>query len=357
MQALMFERYGRAEEVLELRDLPEPNPGPGQVKVRMLYSPLNPSDLTNTIEGAYRDAVGKTIWNYGKPASEYAVDPEGQRLLPKLPLVPGLEGVGEVVEAGAGLYPRFLMGKRVAVIGGAQGNWQEYTIVDAKQALPIRKGIDDQQAAVSFVNPVTAYVMVREILKCAPGDQLLQSAGNSELGKMVARLGKTLGYETISIVRDKSQVPKLLELGASHVIDISTENLRERVFEITQGRGVPHALDPIGGSLGSEMLQCLALGGKLVVYGTLSQEPLQISSRDLMTPLTSIEGFFLGNWMATRSLLQKLATTRAVAKLIESGELQSEIRQTYPITEYAAAIADVRQQGNQGKVLFDLGAS
>lgn len=354
MKALVFDRYGKAEEVLSLADLPEPEPGPGEVKVKMLYSPVNPSDIINTIEGTYRDAIGKAIWNHGKPEHAYAVDPAGERVLPALPLVPGLEGVGEVVKAGAGLYPRYLLGKRVVVIGGKQGNWQQYTTVDARQALPVKPGISDEQAAVSFVNPVTAYIMMREVLKCGSGDIVLQSAGNSELGKMIIRLGRRFGYQTISLVRDKAQFEGLRALGADHVIDLSSENLKERVHQITQGAGVRYALDPIAGALASEMIPCLGLHGKLLVYGTLSAEPLQFSSRDLMTPLASIEGFFLTNWMATQGLLGKLSILRKTAALVKSGELQSDIAHVYPLEQYREAIEAVRRPGNRGKILLKL---
>ncbi|MBI1321353.1 MAG: zinc-binding dehydrogenase [Candidatus Hydrogenedens sp.] len=354
MKALVFERYGKADEVLELRDIPEPQPGPGEVKVKMLYSPMNPSDIVNTVEGAYRDAVGRAIWNLGRDESAYTIDPQGERKLPPLPHVPGLEGVGVVVDAGAGLYPRMLVGKRVTVVGARKGNWQEYNITEAKLALPVKRGISDEQAAVSFVNPVTAYAMVRDVLQCGPGDLVLQSAGNSELGKMIARLGKRLGYQTISIVRDKAQAAHLLSLGAAHVIDISTENLRKRVHEITRGQGVKYALDPISGPLANEMVQCLGLGGRLLVYGTLSTEPLQFSSRDLMTPLSSVEGYFLTNWMAGKSLLQKLSVTRKVAALVQDGTLQSDIRQVFPLEQYKEAMAALKEPGNQGKILLKL---
>ena len=354
MKALVFDRYGKAEEVLALRELPEPEPAAGQVKVKMLYSPVNPSDLTNTIEGAYRDAVGKAIWNHGRPESDYAVDPERTRVLPEPPLVPGLEGVGVVVKAGAGLYPRYLMGKRVAVVGARQGNWQQYNVVDAKQALPIKAGISDEQAAVSFVNPVTAYAMVREVLKVGAGELVLQSAGNSELGKMIIRLGKHFGFQSISIVREQSQAEHLRAIGADHVVVLGRENLKERVFQISGGKGVKFALDPIAGSLASEMVQCLGLNGKLLVYGTLSAEPLSFSSRDLMTPLASVEGFFLTNWMTSRSLLGKLSVLRKTGALVASGELQSEIRTVFALEDYRAAIDEVRQPGNRGKVLLKL---
>lgn len=354
MKALVFEKYGKAEEVLALSNIPEPEPAAGEVKVKMLYSPVNPSDVINTIEGAYRNAIGKAMWNSGKAEHQFSVDPDGKRVLPLLPHIPGLEGVGVVVKAGAGWYPKFLMGKRVAVVGAKRGNWQQFNVVDARQALPVKSGISDEQAAVSFVNPVTAYAMIHEVLRCRSGNTVLQSAGNSEVGKMIIRMGKRFGYHTINLIRSASQAAHLRALGANHVIDISTENITERVAHITQGRGVRFALDPIGGSLASQMVQCLGLHGKLLVYGTLSSEPLQFSSRDLMTPLATVQGFFLTNWMAQHGLLKKLSITRKVASLVKSGELQSQIHKTYPLENFREAIDAVRQPDNKGKILLKL---
>jgi len=354
MKALVFEEYGKAESVLQLQDVPEPEVGPGEVKVKMLYSPMNPSDLINTIEGKYRDALGRAIWNLGRTEDAYAVDPGGERLIQPPPQVPGLEGVGVVVAAGAGLFPRLLLGKRVAVVGAKRGNWQEFNVVPARQALPIHRAISDEQAAVAFVNPLTAYLMIHEVLKCGPGDIVLQSAGNSEVGKMIIRLGKQVGFRTINLVRDGGQAARLRALGADHVVDLGGGDLLQRVHEITEGQGVRFALDPIAGGLASEMIRCLGMHGKLLVYGTLSTEPLMFSSRDLMTPLSSVQGFFLTNWMAGQSLLRKLSITRKVAKLVAGGVLSSDIRKVYDLADYREALRDAQATGNQGKILLRL---
>lgn len=352
MKALVFDTYGKAEDVLHLVEIAEPEPGPGEVKVRMLLSPINPSDIFNTIEGTYRTAVGRAIWNRGRCEDAYTIDPDGLRPLPTLPITPGLEGVGVVVKTGSGILARRLLGKRVTVVGGQRGNWQELNVVDAKQALPVHSALSDEQAAVSFVNPVTAYLMIREILKVRKGQFLLQSAGNSELGKMVVRLGRHFGFQTISIIRNGTQEPGLKAIGANHVIDISHQDLALEVHRITGGKGVPFAIDPIAGDLASAMVPCLGLHGRMLIYGTLSGEPLSFSSRDLMTPLASVEGFFLTNWFSAQGLLKKLMVTRSVAKLVRDGILSSDIRKVYPLESYRAAMADVRAEGNKGKVLL-----
>lgn len=352
MKALVFEKYGKAKDVLELRDIPEREPEAGEVKVKILLSPMNPSDVYNTIEGTYSDAVGKTIWNHGREPHQYTIDPEGNKVIPSLPHIPGLEAVGTVVKAGKGLRGRMLLGKRVVVVGAAKGNWQQYNVVLANQALPVGKKLTDEQASTFFVNPVTAYLMLVKVLKCRKGEVLMQSAANSELGKMVIRLCKELGVETINLIRNNEQAAHLKSIGANHIIDITKDDLKAQVHKITGGKGVPYALDPIGGQLASDMVQCLGLKGRMLVYGTLTRDPIVFSPRDLMTPLTRIDGFFLPNYLERKSMLQKLMIIKKVERLVQKGILQSEVGPIFPIDSYTEALAAVNQPGNKGKVLL-----
>src|SRR5262245_42040303 len=150
MKAVIFERCGTPEEVLQVREVPVPKPARGQVRVRMLASPVNPSDLL-FIQG-----------QYGKP--------------PPLPATPGFEGVGVVEESGGGLLARRVMGRRVAVLNSQTGNWQEQVVVPARQAVPLPATMSDEQAASFFVNPASALVMVRYVLRVRRGTWLLQTA-------------------------------------------------------------------------------------------------------------------------------------------------------------------------------------
>src|SRR5438132_2197840 len=147
MKAVIFERCGEPAEVLEIRDAPVPKPGPGQVRVRMLASPINPSDLL-FIRGLY-----------------------GSK--PTLPGCPGFEGVGVVEESGGGFLGWRVMGRRVAVVNTGSGNWQAQVVIPARQAIPIADSIPDEQAACFMVNPATAYIMATKILRIRKGDWLL----------------------------------------------------------------------------------------------------------------------------------------------------------------------------------------
>lgn len=327
MKAVFLEQFGEPAKVLSVRDIEaELAPGPGQLRVRMLASPVNPSDLM-MIRGVY-----------GK--------------LPKLPATPGFEGVGVVESAGPGLLGKFLTGRRVALLNGETGNWKEFTTVPAKQAVPLSKSIPLEQAAMFFVNPTTAYVMTQKVLQIPAGAWLLQTAAGSALGKMVIRLGRRLGFKTLNIVRRSEQIDELSRLGGDLVLSAGAADLREQVLQHTNGQGVPFAIDPVGGALGSAVVGCLAPGGRMLVYGTLSAEPLQFSPRDLMTPGTSIAGFWLARWMQQQNLLGKLRVIRRVTALMKEGVLVSEVAQSFSLAEIQAAVVAAEAPGKGGKVLL-----
>src|SRR3954470_11747641 len=155
MNALVFDRFGEPAEVLRLREVPTPEPGPGEVRVRMIASPVNPSDLL-VVRGLYG-------------------------VLPTLPATPGFEGVGVVDKAGPGLLGRLVLGKRVTVINSAGGNWAEYAVIPARQARPVSRDIPDEQVASFLLNPATVLAMARHVLGVPKGECLLQSAAGSVL--------------------------------------------------------------------------------------------------------------------------------------------------------------------------------
>src|SRR6516164_7148934 len=220
MRAIIFEQFGDPAGVLQVREVPQPQPGPGQVLVRMLASPIGPANLL-TVRGEY-----------------------GYH--PRLPATPGTEGVG-IVEAGRGLLGRMRVGRRVAVLNETGGNWQEKVVVSALRVVPISKDVPDDQAAMFFVIPATAFVMTRLVLKVPARAWLLQTAAGSALGRMVIRLGRHFGYRTINVVRRRELAEELLRAGGDAAIATETESIEDRVRELTDGQGVSFALDAVGG--------------------------------------------------------------------------------------------------------------
>lgn len=353
MKALTVDRHADDFSRVQLADIETPVLRTGQLLVRMTASAINPTDF-NVIHGRYAEALQRAVWNYRKPT--FYLLPKGSPLK-RAPCTLGSEGVGVVEAVGGGFWARRLLGKRVAVVAADSpdsGTWAEYLAVDATHALPLPDDIDDAQGAMFFINPMTAYILVREVLCVPRGAYLLQTAGGSALGKMIIRLGRHYGFKTISVVRRKDRVSALRRLGGDEVIATDGEDLFTRVAELTDGGGVHYAIDSVAGPLFGEALRCLAPRGRLICFGTLGQADTQLPVREMMMSLGRVEGFYLGNWLALQSKWKLLSVLRKVKKLIGTGELSAQAERQFQLGDYEAAFAYART--GLGKALFRMSA-
>jgi NADPH:quinone reductase-like Zn-dependent oxidoreductase len=355
MKSAQLSAFTRDLNDIRIVDAVIPEPGPGQVRVRMLASPVNPSDL-NFVHGTYHQALERIIWNQGEQANgRVFYDPALSNPCPVPPYPLGGEGMGIVDAVGSGLLARRLRGKRVAIAGGPpNGTWQEYALADAKKAVALPDSISDEQGAMFFVNPVTAYVLVREVLKVPRGSWLLVTAAGSALGKSVVRMGKLYGFKTLCVVRSAANSDELQSLGADAVIALDRHELAPDVYRVTGGRGVANAIDCVGGELTGQVVRCLGLGGHLVLYGTLASSPLQMPIRDLMMPVAKISGFLLPNWMLQQTPFKLLAVLQQVKKLTIQGVFATAVSERYPLEQAGAAVAAALQPGRTGKVMLQI---
>ncbi len=331
MRAAIFDRFGIPGEVLQVRDVADLEPRRGEVRVRMTSSPVNPSDLL-VVRGEY-----------------------GKR--PTLPATPGFEGAGVVDKSGGGLLAlaRGLKpGRRVAIIASGGGAWAQLAVVSARQVIPLPDDVPDEQAASFFVNPASALAMTREVLNVPAGEWLLQTAAGSALGRMVIRLGKHFGFRTINLVRRREQADELKRLGADAVVCTADESVPQRVHALTEGRGVKYALDAVGGETGAAAVSALGAGGRLVVYGTLSGEPIALDTRLLMVGAKSVVGFWLSEWAPRQRPLKMLRLFGTIRDLMRAGVLTSEVGATFPLDDVRKAVAEAARPGRAGKVLLRL---
>ena len=334
MKSVLFDSVGEPADVLHCGTAQLPEPGPGEVRVRMLASPVNPSDMM-FVRGVYH-------------------------LKPSCPQSPGFEGSGVIEATGGGLRGQLLRGKRAVVMNSNGGNWAEQAIVSAAQVIPISKALSDEQAATFMVNPATAWIMTREVLQIPPGDWLLQTAAGSQLGQMIARLGKRTGFKTISVVRRDAHIDSLQAAGSDEVIvwdadSEPVEALSDQVARITGERGLRFAIDPVGGATASAVVECLGHGAKMLLFGTLSGQPIEFSSRTIMRHDASISGFWLGNFMARQSMLFKLRLIRRITQLIQEGVLETTIAAKYHLDDIKSAVQAAEDQTVAGKILLDCG--
>jgi NADPH:quinone reductase-like Zn-dependent oxidoreductase len=329
MKAIVFDRFGEPGDVLQVREVPTPEPGPGQVRVRMIATPVNPSDLL-VVRGIYG-------------------------VLPTPPATPGFEGVGIVDKVGPGLLGRFVKGKRVTVINGDGGNWAEYAVIPWRQARPVPDDLPDEQVASFFVNPATVLAMVRHVLRVPRGAWLLQSAAGSNLGRMIIKLGKVDGFRTLNVVRRPEAIAPLKALGADAVISTTDGPIEEQVRRVTGGSMVHFALDPVGGDTGTGVFNALATEARMLLYGSLTGEPIRIEPRRMISGRRVVEGFWLGHWVRARSIPQSLRLFREIAGLIRSGVLATETGPAFPMDRIVEAARAAEEVGKKGKVLLQIG--
>ena len=194
--------------------------------------------------------------------------------------------------------------------------------------------------------------MTTRELQVAQGAWILQSAAGSSLGKMVVKLGKKLGFKTINLVRRPETAEILKKLGADVVIDTSKEDVVERVKTITNGEMVKYALDAVGGARASQMVKCLGMQGKLLVYGSLDWSASEFTNRQLIGFGSKVEGFALQQWSAKQSKLQMLSLLKQIGKLMQEKVLTTDVAEVFPFEKYQDAIQAAETPGRQGKILL-----
>ena len=328
MKAIRFDRYGEPAKVLRVQECPLPEPGKGEVRVRILASPVNPSDLL-FVRGL-----------------ETAIQPQ-------FPSPAGFEGVG-MVDALGPQVQRPVQGQRVAFFNEKGGNWADYAVVPAHALLAVPDDLPDEQVACFIINPVTAILMLRHVLAIPQGEWLLQSAASGELGRMIIRLAKHDGIRTVNIVRRREVVAELQRLGADAVI-VSTEGpIDEQVRRIVGQEGVKYAIDPVVGETGTQMYQALGEEGRMLVYGSLTGEPIRVGAdpRFILAGRRILEVFWVAYWFnrldetARRQLVQEIVT------LMREGMLVTSAARPFSLDEIGIAVTQAEATGRQGKILL-----
>lgn len=247
-QAILIPETG-APDVLQMQDIPMPEPAAGEVLIR------NHAGAVNFID---------TIIRRGEM-------PEG--MMPSLPHVPGVEGAGVVQRVGAGVEG-IAIGDRVAWMGpiGA-GGYGSHSVIAAPYVTPIGEQMDFATAAALPVNAMTAWHMLVNLGGAAAGKSVLVHAAAGGVGTMIQHIAKHLGMTVIaSASTDKISYAKAQ--GADHVIDYRREDVAARVKELTGGRGVDLSLNPISGETLKSDLEALAPLGTVVLFGFLAGPPV-----------------------------------------------------------------------------------
>ena len=341
MKALRIHGYG-GPEVLRYEDAPDPEPGHGEVIVRVRACGMNHLDLD------LRDG--------------------SSRIPLELPFIPGLEPAGEVEALGPGVSG-VKVGDRVAptfyyVCGHCPqckagrenlcannqmfgvtrpGGYAERVVAPASTLLKLADHVSFDQAAATQVAFGTAFHMLIGRAKAQAGETVLVQAAGSGIGSAAVQIASQLGLRIIATAGSQAKLEQALAMGAQHAINYRDEAFLPRVMEITAGKGVDIVFEHVGGEVFTNSVAALAIGGRLVTCGAHGGEVTSIDIIELFRKEASVLGSY------TTSMLE----LRQVMLLVELGKLKPVIHRALPLAEGAQAHKILANREHFGKVVLN----
>jgi NADPH2:quinone reductase len=315
MKAIRFHEYG-APEVLRVDEVEKPQPGAGEVLIRVAVAGINYAD-TMTRAGTY----------FTKPP---------------LPCCPGFEIAG-VIESVGEEVSNLQAGQRVmARVAG--GGYAEYAVAKAAQVVPIPEGLDFGVATAILVQGWTALGLLKNL---RAGQTLLVHAAAGGVGSLLVQLAKLKGARIIGTASTAEKLEMIKSFGAEAAVNYTEADWTEQVLAATEGKGVDLLIEMVGGEIGSQNIHCLAAGGTMIVYGAASGKDFQISAVSLMSKNQTVKGYTL--YSETPETLEVF--TRELMSHLETERLRVMV-QEFPLADAAAAHREMEGRRTTGKVVL-----
>ncbi len=324
MRAMVVERLG-PPDVMELREVPRPEPGPGEVRLKV-------------------EAVGINFADVLAVAGEYLTRT-------RVPYTPGMEFAGVVDAVGEGVQG-VEVGTRVASLGG-RGGLAEYALSPAAALIPVPQGLSGAQAAAFPVSYFTAYHGLKTLGRGEAGEWVLVQAAAGALGTASIQLAKAMGLHVIAMASTEEKLGLARDLGADVTLLQDDPDRVKKVREAAGGKGVPLILEVVGGARFQESLEMAANLGRIIVIGNASREPANLRPVELMKRNVTVTGLWLSSLMPDAELTRQAA--QALTPLVASGQVTPQIGPTYGLAESARAFQDILDRKTTGKVIIEPG--
>jgi len=322
MKAVLCETLG-PPETLVVRDLPDPEPGAGEVTVRVAAAALNFFDSL-IIEGKYQ-------------------------FKPEPPFSPGAEYSGTVIAVGPGV-DGFRPGDRV--MGNIGWNTcREIVVAPAEKVVHVPDGADLQQAAGLIVTYGTTLHALKDRANLQPGETLAVLGAAGGTGAAAIEIGKIMGARVIAVASSPEKLAFCRSLGADETIDYTKEDLKTRLKELTGGKGVDVVYDPVGGDYAEAALRSTAWEGRFLVIGFASGDIPKIPLNLALLKGCSIVGVFWGKFTEVDPEGDR-ANTKQLLDWMAEGKLSVAIHDRYPLEKTADALGAIARREVKGKVLI-----
>ncbi|MBB3157900.1 NADPH:quinone reductase-like Zn-dependent oxidoreductase [Microbacterium proteolyticum] len=321
MRAVIHHEFGEPADVLGVEEVETPTPGPGEVRLRVLLSPIHNHDLW-TIRGTY----GFT---------------------PELPARAGTEAVGVVDAVGEGVSLE--VGQRVAT-GGTFGVWSEYVVTRAAGLIPVSDALSDEMAAQLVAMPFSAISLLHS-LDLEPGDWIVQNTANGAVGRMVAQIAKARGIHVIGLVRRDSAVAELAEQGIDNVVSTDADDWRDKAVALADGAKIVAGVDSVGGSASNDVLSLLSENGTLVIFGSMGAGTLELSAGDIIFRQATVKGFWGSVVSKTMDADTRGALFGELSRYLADGTVTLPVAATFGLGDIVDAVT-ASDSPRVGKVLL-----
>ncbi len=327
MKALLCTQFGPPEELV-LSEIPSPKPGGGQVLITVKACGVNFPD-TLIIENKYQ-------------------------FKPPLPFSPGGEVAGIIKEVGEGVK-HLDVGDAVLSLPG-WGGFSEEVVADAAATMPIPMGMDFVTAASVMYTYGTSYHALKNRAQLQPGETLLVLGAAGGVGLAAVQLGVLMGAKVIAAASSDEKLAVCRELGAAAAINYTTEDLKERIRELSEGRGADVIYDPVGDRYTEPALRAIAWKGRYLVVGFAGGEIPKIPLNLALLKGCQIVGVFWGAFAKNEPRESQKNFQELVAWMSE-GKLKQHVYKTYPLAEAPNALRDLMERRVIGKAVVVLAES
>ena len=312
MKAIQISEFG-GPEVLQHLDLPDPEPGNGEVVVDVARSGVNFAD-THSIRNDY--------------LAEQT-----------LPMIPGAEVSGTTAD-----------GKRVAAILGGGGYAQKVAAPES-WLVPVPDEVSDDQAAGLLLQGLTAHALLHRCAHVEEGETVLIEAAAGGTGSLAVQLAKKAGAKVIALASTDEKRELTKRLGADAAADSRSDDLKQAILDANGGEKVDVVLHMSGVGFEAE-LSALGPLGRIVVFGNAGRHPNEVATNYLLQSSKAIIGF----WLVPLVVQRRDLIAQMIAELlgsVASGELEVVVGDVYPLSEAARAHSDIQQRRSSGKLLLD----
>ncbi|HKP88297.1 MAG TPA: NADPH:quinone oxidoreductase family protein [Blastocatellia bacterium] len=313
-------------EQMSLDDIPIPEPGPGEVRIKNHAAALNFYDIL-LIQGRYQ-------------------------VKPELPFTPGSEVAGQVDAVGPDVT-RFAVGDRVQAMASG-GGYAEYSLASVDKTFRIPDAMSFTEGAAMIVIYQTSYFALKHRTTIREGEWLLVHAGAGGVGLSAMQIGKAMGARVIATAGSAEKLDFCLSQGAEHAFNYGDEAWVAQVKKATNGHGADVIYDPVGGDIFDLSGKCIAPEGRLLVIGFAGGRIPSIAANRILLKNISVIGCYWGGYLEHHPRFMGEAQAELFA-MYEAGRIKPIVSRAYPLSDAAAALRAMAERKTYGKVVLAIG--